>query len=258
MTSTTLSPSDKLAECAALIEASVRSLLTVSRIGYNFEEQQKLEPVEPLEPMHESFDISNLLTLSMDKLRAHFEESARRSKERLEEFRALWESDVDHDPSINTHVVVHRSQGRSGKTGKSAAKKSSSTSGDGGGEGDGPHRNKKKKRSSSKIRNTPPHYPASTTVDTHQVSTTHPPAVPATNRGSPPAVSTLDSCPKPTQVTSVSTPHRDALIALVLLTIVVLLTVVALAMLDFPTLAGSVIATIIGLPLLASKFIRPK
>lgn len=255
MTSATLSHLDQLAEYAAQIEASVRSLRTASRIGANCDEQQELEPFESL---RDSFDISNLFNLKLAKLRAFFEESARRNKERLEEFRALSESDMDHDPSTNTHVVVHRSQGRSGKTGKSPAKKSSSTSGDGGGEGDGPHRNKKKKRSSSKIRNTPPHYPASTTVDTHQVSTTHPPTVLATNRGSPPAVSTLDACPKPTQVTSVSTPHRDALIALVLLTIVALLTVVALAMLDFPKLAGSVIATIVGLPSLASKFIRPK
>lgn len=63
---------------------------------------------------------------------------------------------------------------------------------------------------------------------------------------------------KPTQVTSISTPHRDALIALVFLTTVVLLTSVALAMLDFPKLSASVIASLTGLPSLAAKFIRPK
>jgi hypothetical protein len=72
-----------------------------------------------------------------------------------------------------------------------------------------------------------------------------------------PAVQRLPRC-KSTQVTTLSTPHRDALIALVLLTTVVLLTVVALAMLDFPKLAASVIASLTGLPSLAARFIRPK
>lgn len=63
---------------------------------------------------------------------------------------------------------------------------------------------------------------------------------------------------KSTQVTPISTPHRDALIALVFLTTVVLLTSVAFAMLDFPKLSVSVLATLTGLPSLAAKFIRPK
>ena len=63
---------------------------------------------------------------------------------------------------------------------------------------------------------------------------------------------------KPTQVTPISTPHRDALIALVFLTTIVLLTSVVFAMLDFPKLSVSVLATLTGLPSLAAKFIRPK
>lgn len=65
---------------------------------------------------------------------------------------------------------------------------------------------------------------------------------------------------KPTQVTptAISNPHRDALIALVFLTTIVLLTSVVFAMLDFPKLSVSVLATLTGLPSLAAKFIRPK
>jgi hypothetical protein len=63
---------------------------------------------------------------------------------------------------------------------------------------------------------------------------------------------------KPSQVKPTSTPHRDALVALVLLTTVVLLTGVALATLGFPKLSASVIASLTGLPSLAARFIRPK
>ncbi|OEZ64375.1 hypothetical protein JAB5_00250 [Janthinobacterium sp. HH103] len=62
----------------------------------------------------------------------------------------------------------------------------------------------------------------------------------------------------PTKATPISTPHRDALVALVLLTTIVLLTGVVLAMLGFPKISASVIASLTGLPWLAAKFIRPK
>jgi hypothetical protein len=62
----------------------------------------------------------------------------------------------------------------------------------------------------------------------------------------------------PIPVPSASSPHRDALVALVFLTTVVLSTSVALAMLGFPALSASVIATLTGLPSLAARFIRPK
>lgn len=63
---------------------------------------------------------------------------------------------------------------------------------------------------------------------------------------------------KPIKVKPASSPHRDALVALVFLTTLVLSTGVALAMLGFPMLSGSVIASLTGLPSLAAKFIRPK
>jgi hypothetical protein len=63
---------------------------------------------------------------------------------------------------------------------------------------------------------------------------------------------------KPIPVMPASSPHRDALVALVFLTSVVLSTSVALAMLGFPALSASVIATLTGLPSLAARFIRPK
>jgi hypothetical protein len=75
-------------------------------------------------------------------------------------------------------------------------------------------------------------------------------------RNSPafPRVSHSKSIP----VEPASSPHRDALVALVFLTTIVLSTGVALAMLGFPMLSGSVIASLTGLPSLAAKFIRPK
>ncbi|OEZ64376.1 hypothetical protein JAB5_00240 [Janthinobacterium sp. HH103] len=144
-----------------------------SQIG-DAPDEQRIQP--PLVP----FDSTGLIA-HMNAIRDQIRETARRWKLRLAPTRV-------HGGMKKKSHTANRSQGRSGSTGKSSAKKSASASGDSGGggggdgDGDGPKRNKKK-TVRPKSATPPPKYPPSPTTGAHQVSPPQSPSAPASNRG---------------------------------------------------------------------------